>query len=540
MGEYVGKKQCPKCFSKGRDTSEDNLAVYSDGFKCFSCGYYTKTEGKAGMVEKKITSLITGGVCRALEHRGISKAVCEHFGYQVHRYTGVIGGRTVSDEPIHIANYHDGYGQIYAQKIRTGTKDFKILGDGSNISLYGKHLYKPSDKIPIIITEGEIDALSVAQARGKTYPVVSVPNGAGSAHKVLKNNIEWLSGFKFIILAFDSDEECVKASKKCSELFDPCTVKVARFTLHKDANGYIVNGRDDELRKLLLNADEISVDDIVTFSDVQEEIFQKPPTIGYDFPWPSMTSLTYGIRPHELFTVMAGAGIGKTEFISDIVLDLINHSCCKVGLMSFEQPAYKTYTRMIGKILNKRIHKPGEHWDEEEIERIGVEVLQDKLYCYRKVGACSWEKVMSKLNYMVKGKGCSVVVIDNLSSVAAKFDKDERRGIDQAMMELEEIAMSLGITVFLVCHLSKPPKDQIQYDQGRKISLSDARGSDSIGQCSTYVIGLERDTQCGVAEQRAIMTVRFLKDREFGDARGCTVKLKYNKDTGRLEEFTGI
>lgn len=42
MNSYVIKKErCPKCAAQGRDTSHDNLAIYSDGHKyCFSCGYF--------------------------------------------------------------------------------------------------------------------------------------------------------------------------------------------------------------------------------------------------------------------------------------------------------------------------------------------------------------------------------------------------------------------------------------------------------------------------------------------------------------------
>ncbi len=34
----IGKKQCPRCASKGGDTSKNNLVLYSDGGQfCYSC-----------------------------------------------------------------------------------------------------------------------------------------------------------------------------------------------------------------------------------------------------------------------------------------------------------------------------------------------------------------------------------------------------------------------------------------------------------------------------------------------------------------------
>ena len=43
------KEQCPTCASRGKDTSKDNLAVYSDGqTHCFSCGTHKGGGGKEG------------------------------------------------------------------------------------------------------------------------------------------------------------------------------------------------------------------------------------------------------------------------------------------------------------------------------------------------------------------------------------------------------------------------------------------------------------------------------------------------------------
>lgn len=39
----IKKTRCPRCASLGKDTSKDNLAIYSDGHEwCYSCGFYKK------------------------------------------------------------------------------------------------------------------------------------------------------------------------------------------------------------------------------------------------------------------------------------------------------------------------------------------------------------------------------------------------------------------------------------------------------------------------------------------------------------------
>ena len=42
---------------------------------------------------------------------------------------------------------------------------------------------------------GELDALSVAESQNCKWPVVSIPNGVGSAIKAVAKDLEWLMGF---------------------------------------------------------------------------------------------------------------------------------------------------------------------------------------------------------------------------------------------------------------------------------------------------------------------------------------------------------
>ena len=93
------------------------------------------------------------------------------------------------EDPVQIANYRARDGKTVAQKIRYANKRFKVRGE--LIGLYGQHLWMDGGR-RVVVTEGEIDALSVSQALGNRYPVVSVPNGAGAAKKYVAQAIDWL------------------------------------------------------------------------------------------------------------------------------------------------------------------------------------------------------------------------------------------------------------------------------------------------------------------------------------------------------------
>src|SRR5262249_8530500 len=123
-----------------------------------------------------------------------------------------------------IANYYDD-GELVAQKIRRPGKDFSVNGNGRDMPLYGQWLWSGGKHI--VITEGEIDALSVPQAMENKWPVVSLPNGAQSAEKAIANAYEYLDRFERIVLMFDQDKPGREAVEKVAPLLPMGKVAVA-------------------------------------------------------------------------------------------------------------------------------------------------------------------------------------------------------------------------------------------------------------------------------------------------------------------------
>ena len=120
--------------------------------------------------------------------RGIRETVCRKYGYSL--------GTTKDGKPCHSADHRDASGLVVAQKLRLPNKHFAWLGERSScFPLWGQHLWGSSGK-SVVITEGELDCLSVAQAFGCKWPVVSLPDGAQAAPRAIKQAYEWLCGFE--------------------------------------------------------------------------------------------------------------------------------------------------------------------------------------------------------------------------------------------------------------------------------------------------------------------------------------------------------
>lgn len=522
-GVVIARERCPQCASLGQDRKSDNLIVYDNDSKhCFKCNYHVfeDQEEQEGIIVNP--DLIKGSYVD-LGSRGITKSTCEHFGYTV--------GKDKKGSPVHIANYYDNNGQLVAQKIRGKDKSFSCLGDMRSALLFGQQLYEPKDNVFITVTEGELDALSVAETQGKQFPVVSIPSGAGGAKRELSKHLEYLSKFKHVVLLFDQDEAGQKATNECIPLFEAGKVKVAKIPL-KDANDMIKAGRGAELRSALFNAKEVRPTGLLSIREVLEKGLE-PPAMGIPWGFHGLDDITYGMQKGALYTICAGSGSGKTIFLRDVVASLILNKGIKCVVMSFEQTSKDVLLRMAGYKMNTILHRPGVNFNIDEVEQ-ALTSFEDKLFIHNNEDLPTPDSLYAKLRYYVKYTGAEVITIDNITALAATM-KDERQGIDKLMAELGKVAVELNVTVIVVSHLSKP--EGRSFEEGRTVTASSLRGSQSIMFWSSMILGLERNKLAETESERNTLTIRVLKDRFTGEADGKTVQLRYDQDTGRLTEW---
>ena len=127
-------------------------------------------------------------------------------------------------------------------------------------------------------------------------------------------------------------------------------------------------------------------------------------------------------------------------------------------------------------------------------------------------------------------------MLDHISILVSSQEGslDERKTIDACVTKLRTLVQELGITLFMVSHLRRPSNGSHETNS-TNVSLSDLRGSHSIGQLSDLVIGLERNGQADCIIERHTTYVRVIKNRFSGLTGQCT-KLYYDYVTGRITE----
>ena len=512
--------------------SSDAYSIYDSGVgQCFSCGSTfapgeeeptsTKEETKG-----RTTSLLKDLDYIPLNKRGLTQETCKRYGY---------GIAVENDVKVQVAPYYDDKGRLVAQKVRGPNKTFHWLGDPKRRTLFGQQHARSGGKM-VVITEGEIDAMSVHQALGGTWPVMSVPDGAQSALASIRAQLELLETYDKVVLCFDSDEAGQAAESVVVELFTPGLVAVVDLGGYKDANDLLVEGGADKLRGAVWNAQVWRPDGVVNLADMRDRI-KAPLNMGVPYPWPGLNKMLYGFRPQELVTWTAGTGVGKTAIVSELVHSLITQGH-KVGIVYLEEGVDRAGKRIVGLQMNKPIHLPDTEYTDEEFDAAFDATLgTGNLIAYDHFGSLAEDVLTNRIRYMVKGLGCEVVVLDHISMVVsgADLDTDERRMLDHVMTNLRSMTQETRASFHIVSHLRRPPGSG-SHEEGRQVSLSHLRGTQAIAQLSDAVIAAERDQQADDDKERNTTIIRVLKNRYAG-LTGKASELFYDHKTGRLVDL---
>jgi twinkle protein len=522
QAEFTHHTNCEAC------GSSDANGVYADGHTyCFACGVHKNANGsveKAASkkeVEKSLKPFLEWTV-KGLPARSISEETAKKFGVKVGKHNG----KVVQAFPY----YKDG--ELIAVKLKDQQKNFEIIGNGSKLPFFGQNQKLLGRKL--VITEGEIDALSMSQVQGNKWPVVSVPNGAQGAVRCFRQNLDWLERFEEIIIMFDMDEPGQEAAKKCAELLKPGTCKIAQLPM-KDPNEMLMANQSKELIDCMWGAQSYRPDGIVSGKDLWDAVSREDIISTVDYPFEGLNRITRGLRQGELVTVTAGSGVGKSAFVRELAFHLIKKNE-KVGMIMLEENPRRTALGLMGIELNKPLHISRAGVTPEDFRKAYDKIIaNDNLFMYDHFGSSEVENMLNKVRFMARGLECKWVILDHLSILVSGLgDGDERRMIDNAMTMLRTLVEETGIGLILVSHLRRPSGEG--HENGAETSLSQLRGSAAIGQLSDMVIGLERNQQSDGGDAN-VTTIRVLKNRFTGEVGKCG-KMSYDPFSGRLANYT--
>lgn len=464
---------------------------------------------------------------QALPSRKLLLKTLQFYGYGVSTYNG----KTVQVETF----YKDK--KRIAQHLRYPDKDFGWIGDSKHAGFWGEHLFQKGGRV-LIVTEGAIDALSIAQVTDLKMAVVSIPSGSKTALGTFKRRLEWVNSFDKVILAFDEDEPGQAALQEVAEILPVGKVYTLEMGKYKDANEMLQAGEGVRLTQTVYQPKEWRPDGIVSGGELWDALLSETAP-GLSLPYPMLQEKLQGLRSAQLIMVTAGSGIGKSTWVRELGYHLLMHHKETVGVIPLEENKKKTAKLWVGMYLNKQIHVNINNATPKELKEGYEAVLNSgRFYLYDHWGSTGIDTLLSKINYMGVSLGCKWVILDHISIVVSddnELGDSERKTIDRLMTRLRTLINTIGVGIIAIVHLKRPPGDKGSFNLGKEVSLSDLRGSGSLEQLSDVVISLERDQQ---GEDKNIALLRLLKDRDIGDT-GPADSLIYNPMTGRMFAYQG-
>lgn len=491
---------CPSC------GSSDALSEYDDGHSfCFSCSEYFPSNG-----DLNNDSNGTFYYQSMPEWRGI-------YSQSFSRYSIRGKCRSGSGEILEVEFPYPSGGR----KIRRyNRKAFYSIGTVKG--LFGRDIFPAGSNNSIIITEGELDAISCWQA--SRLPSVSV-RSASSGSKECADDLAYLGSFSRIYLAFDSDGPGQELLKSVARMFDYNRVYRVSFAPYKDANELLTKGGQNELATVIKNARRYLPETIVSsFSDFKN-ILDTNPSEGIPYPFPTLNSMTYGMRKGESVLITAQEGVGKTELMHALEYQLLKQTTYPVGAIYLEEPKKRHLQAIAGLHLRRPVHIPDEGFSNDEVYRALTEAIgsDERLLLYSHFGSDSADSLIDAIRYMVSACGAGAVLLDHITMGVSGLQgvDDERRQLDYLSTRLEMLVKELNFILIIVSHVN---------------DFGQTRGSRYISKVADIRIDLSRDLNSIDDLIRNTTMVTISKNRFCGKT-GPAGKLLFDAKTYTYSEL---
>lgn len=410
--------------------------------------------------------------------------------------------------------------------------------------LFGMDQCVDFDK-PLIITEGQIDSLSVIEAGIEN--AVSVPTGA-NGFTWFSFSLVWLKQFKEIIIFGDCEHGNVTLVDGISSRLKESgiTIKCVRpqdYLGEKDANDILRRYGPMAVRYAVEHAEVPDITNVKQLADVKSVDINKLDKIRTGIN--ELDEVIRGMAMGQLVILTGKRGDGKSTFMSQICADALDQNR-SVFIYSGELADFH-FKRWLNYQLAGRRHLQ-DYQDQfgktsyrlpEEIDSAISEWYRDRAWLYDNnsiLNGTEQEWLPDTIERVIQQHNVQLICIDNLMTAMENVSEQSNLYLAQSNFvgRLKAIAMKYSVVIILVAHPRKANANEALDDNDL------VAGSSDITNKADIVIKYSR---CDEEEYGCDSLIKVTKNRIMGTLRtknDNAIRVHYSDSTKRITGDTQI
>lgn len=357
-------------------------------------------------------------------------------------------------------------GQVVNHKYRTFPDKRFWMDEGARLVLWNYDVITDTSLsgVPLIITEGEFDALAAIQSG---FPrVVSVPNGApaesiedqsAARYQFVETALPDLKAVREIILAVDNDgpglallnDLSVRLGRgKCKFVTYPYDKEKTRRL--KDLNEVLVVYGENGVKRTLEGAQWCKVSGVGRMSEMPPSVSPNAVSTGFKF-----LDEHYRVRLGDLCVVTGIPSMGKSSFLNDFACRMAQTYGWVVCFASFEQDPQRDHKRALREWRCERPER-----DCTETDLIDADAWIDSQFAFINIADddipdLKW--LMDRIATAVVRFNVKMAIVDPWNELEHSRDRNmsETEYTGFAIRQLKALAKKLGIHLIIAVHPTK-------------------------------------------------------------------------------------
>jgi twinkle protein len=470
--------------------------------------YPTKGVNNMGVVDYTPKRIEQAGNGKFVAMRGITERTMEDFG---------------------VLTYDDRQEYVYpsgGKKVRTLKEKGFYAKDGfKGDELFGMNFFTAGCSKIVTITEGELDALSVAQMLKSSYtnPVVSLPSATPS-RKLWENCKDWLNSFDKIVLSVDTDEAGNAVADKIAKLFPNKVYRVPHET-YKDANEFLQAGKGNDFKSAWWNARKYTPENILNTTDQFLSLYNDTPEHQYvETGIVALDDKILGLMQGHFTVIKAPTGIGKTEVMRFLEYNMLQKGI-PIAAWHLEETKLRSLLGLVSYDCKENLTRRDLIDEKKAHDRVvkSIESLtkDENFYQFYLGDGQGTEELLEQIRFFREACGVRYVFFEPIQDVVAgKNEASKEEILADLSVRLSKIAAELNVGIVTIAHTN---------DDG------DPKYCKMIGQRASVIIDLSRDKESDDAEERNTTHITVQKNRPCSEE-GRAGKMRFNPDTFTLRE----